>query len=397
MRALEELRATERRRVVGLISGTSADGVDAVLAEICGSGRKTQVETLAFETVALPDEVRRGVFALFGGGASVDELCRLNFALGEVFARAALAVVAAAGLRPDQVDLIGSHGQTVRHLPDGEVASTLQIGEPAVIAQRTGITTIADFRPADMAVRGQGAPLVPLVDYLLFSHAQRGRLLLNIGGIANVTVLPAAGAPDQVVAFDLGPGNALIDAAVSFFSDGAERFDAGGAQARRGRVDADLLQHLLQHEYLARTPPKSTGRELFGAEYCAQLRRQSGLAPDDFIATLTVFTAESIVDGLRQFVLSAVEVEELWVAGGGVHNEHLLGLLKDGLPQLRVDSLAALGADPDAREALTFAVLANETLMGRAGNLPAATGAERPAVLGKIVAGALDGPDAFAY
>jgi anhydro-N-acetylmuramic acid kinase len=398
MQILEAVRAKQRRRIVGLISGTSADGVDAVLVEVAGSGTHVQVEALAFQTVALPDEVRQGIFTLFGNDASVDELCRLNFALGEVFAQAALAVIAAAGLRPEQVDLIGSHGQTVRHLPDGDWPSTLQIGEPAVIAQRTGITTIADFRPADMAVGGQGAPLVPLVDHLLFTHAERGRLVLNIGGIANVTVLPAAAAPSQITAFDLGPGNALVDAAVSHFSGGTERFDDAGAQAARGQVDESLLQHLLKHEYLARTPPKSTGREIFGAAYCADLWRHSDLPAADFIATLTSFTAESIIGGLRQFVLPAAAVEELWIGGGGLHNCHLLGLLKKGLPELRVGSLAALGVDPDAREALTFAVLANETLMGQAGNLPKATGAERPVVLGKIVPGqnVLDGPGAFA-
>ena len=389
MRQLEEMRRREQRRIVGLISGTSVDGVDACLVQIGGSGAETQVEVLAFQTMDLPDDVRQRIFALFRDDASLDELCQLNFVLGEVFAAAALQVIAAADLRPEEVDLIGSHGQTARHLPDGDPASTLQIAESAVIAQRTGITTIADFRPADMAVGGQGAPLVPLVDHLLYTHSERGRLLLNIGGIANVTVLPAGARPEQVTAFDTGPGNALIDAAVTHFSGGAQRFDANGARAACGEVDRRFLLQLMHdnQRYLTRKPPKSTGREEFGEAYCARLVRRVDLPSDDFIATLTTFSAESIADGLRRFVFPTVEVEELWIAGGGLHNRHLVRLLEALLPRLRVASLAELGIDPDAREAVTFAVLANETLMGRAGNLPGATGASRPVVLGKIAPG----------
>ena len=384
---LRDLMAREPRRVVGLMSGTSADGIDAILVEIFGSGSDTRVRTLAFQTVELPAALRDQVFELFRVEARVDELCRLNVVLGEAFAAAALAVIESAGLEPAAVDLIGSHGQTVRHLPFLSPPSTLQIGEPALIAQRTGITTIADFRPADMALGGQGAPLVPLVDYLLFAHPEKGRLLLNIGGIANVTVLPAGAGPEQVRAFDLGPGNMLMDGAVMHFTGGAESFDRDGCRAAAGRVDKGLLARLLAHDFLQQPPPKSTGREAFGAEFLAALLPEAALSAEDLLATLSAFTAGAIVTGIERFVLPAVRVEELWISGGGVHNPHLMGALQAGLPGLRVASLAGLGVSPDAREALTFAVLANETLMGHSGNLPSATGARSPAVLGKIVPG----------
>ena len=375
------------RRVVGLMSGTSADGIDAVVVEIAGCGTATRVQVLEYLTLALPDILREQLFALFGESASLDDLCRLNFALGEAFAAAALAVIEAAGLEPDEVDLIGSHGQTVRHLPYGQPGSTLQIGEPAVIAQRTGITTVADFRPADMAVGGQGAPLVPLVDYLLFTHPEKGRLLLNIGGIANVTVLPASSGPEQVLAFDLGPGNMLIDAAVVHLTDGRERFDRDGGHGARGRVDATVLAQLLEHDFLQRPPPKSTGREEFGTAFLTELLSRIDLRGADLVATLTAFSARAIADGIKFFVLPIVPAVELWLGGGGVHNGHLVDIIRAALPQLRVASMGELGISADAREALSFAVLANETLMGQAGNLPSATGAECAAILGKVVPG----------
>ena len=376
MHRLAELAAKGQRRVVGLMSGTSADGVDAVLVELAGSGQAMRYEVLAFGATAFSEDLRREVFALFGPQASLDALCRVNFALGEVFARAALDVIGRAGLSSDEFDLIGSHGQTVRHLP--AAGATLQIGEPAEIAARTGVVTIADFRPADMAWGGEGAPLVPLVDRLLFAHPEQDRLLLNIGGIANITVL-SAGAGEGL-AFDLGPGNMLIDAAVAHFS--GERFDRDGARAARGRVDEGLLAELLQREFLQRAPPKSTGREEFGAEMFEEILARGAWDEDDLVATLTAFTARSIAMGINRFCPG--DCAGLWIAGGGVHNPQILAGLQEALPGLAIESLAALGVDPDAREALTFAVLANETLMGQPGNVPAATGARRAAVLGKV-------------
>ncbi len=377
-------KTKKTRRIVGLMSGTSADGIDAALVEVEGAGPGTRVQLLAFQTLGMPDELRRGVFSLFGVSASLDELCQLNFALGDAFGQAALEVIAAAGLAPAEVDLIGSHGQTVRHLPKGTPASTLQIGEPAVIAQRTGIPTIADFRTADMALGGQGAPLVPLVDALLFSHGLRGRAMLNIGGIANTTILPAGGEAEQAWAFDLGPGNALIDGAAAHFSQGRERCDRDGQGAAAGQVKEMVLAELMAHPFLQLPPPKSTGREQFGAALLGELFANHRLEPADWLATLTAFTARSIADGLARFALNRTAVDEVWVSGGGAHNPVLMAQLREALPGLRVGGLDELGISVDAKEAVAFAVLANETLMGRPGNLPAATGASRPAVLGKI-------------
>ena len=281
---------------------------------------------------------------------------------------------------PNPSTLIGSHGQTVRHLPAS--GATLQIGEPAVIAVRTGAVTIADFRTADMAVGGEGAPLVPLVDHLLFVHRHEGRLLLNIGGIANITALPPNADASAVRAFDLGPGNMLIDAAVAHCTGGREHFDRGGERAARGRVDEALLAELMRTSFLQREPPKSTGREEFGEPFLAEILRRGTWSDDDLIATLTAFTVQSIAGGIRRFCPG--EFAKLWVGGGGVHNPLIMAGLQHALPDIAVKSLADLGVDPDAREALSFAVLANETLMGRTGNIPAVTRAQRPVVLGKI-------------
>ncbi len=371
-----------RRIVLGMISGTSVDGIDTALCELEGSGAATRFRLLGFETADYDSELRGRIFHLFEPTASLDDLCELNAAVGDAFAAAAIRTISNAGLRVEQVDLIGSHGQTVRHLPDATPPSTLQIGDISVIAQRTGITTVGDFRPADMAVGGQGAPLVPLADHLLFTDEERGRLLLNVGGISNVTVLPAGGFRDQVAAFDLGPGNMLIDAAVSHYSGGEERFDRDGGWAGRGQIARELLEHLLSHEFFHRQPPKSTGREEFGVPYFQALLQEVDLVPDDMVATLTAFTAESIIRGVNRFVMG--EMHELWLGGGGAYNKTLVRHLTEGLPELKVDSFSGLGIEPGAREALAFAVLASETIAGQTGNLPSATGAQRAVILGKI-------------
>jgi anhydro-N-acetylmuramic acid kinase len=392
MSDLQTLLMKETRLVVGLMTGTSTDGVDAVLAQIDGSGETTSAEVLAHLSSEIPAELRGDLFTLFMPDAQVEDLCRANFALGEVLANAALGVIEEAGMAPEEVDLIGSHGQTVRHLPAGGVSSTLQIGEPAVIAQRTGITTIADFRPADIAVGGEGAPLVPLVDYLLFRDEEVGRLMLNIGGIANVTVLGAGATPDAILAFDLGPGNMLVDGAISHLTGGVERYDDGGRRAERGTADESWIAKLIEHEFIKREPPKSTGREEFGTEYLAEVLTRMDLSADDAIATLTAFTARAIGSGIRRFAIDTYgegSLSEVWVSGGGVHNLYLMGLLQQELPGLAVAPIDELGAgvSAQAKEALCFAVLANQTIAGRAGNLPGATGAERPVILGKIVLG----------
>ncbi len=376
-------------KVVGLMSGTSADGVDAAVVEIEGSPPALKVDLLSFTFVPFEREQRARIFALFDPATSdVESICRMNFALGEWFAAAALQAIADAGLMPDDVDLIGSHGQTIYHAVDAEPRATLQIGEAAVIAARTGITTVADMRVADVAVGGEGAPLVSYVDWLLFRHPTRVRAVQNIGGIANVTYLPADDDPAGVLAFDTGPGNMLIDDAVRRVTSGRSTFDRDGRLAARGEVDEGMLAWLMEHPYLARRPPKTTGREQFGVSFGDRVweqARQRGLEPVDVIATLTAFTAASIADAYRRFL--PCMPDEVIVGGGGANNPTLVAMLRQRLHPARVTSHRDLGMSDDAKEAVAFAVLAYETLHGRPGNLPSCTGARRQVVLGKIVPG----------
>ncbi len=379
------LREVTPRRIVGLISGTSADGIDAALIEVDGAGESSRVRLLDFATRAYAPSLRARVLAV--GEASVPELLRLHYELGEEFTRAALAVIEPARRRGLAIHLIGSHGQTARHHPraaaTGGRAATLQIGEPAVIAERTGLPVVADFRPGDVAAGGEGAPLVPLVDWLLFRVPGRTRACLNIGGIANATVL--GDRPESTRAFDLGPGNMPLDAVVQAWTAGAETFDRDGARATTGRIDPALVRELLAHPFFALPPPKSTGREEFGATFVGPLLGRFAGREADLLRTLTRFVAEGIAAGLRRH--GGQPIAEVVVSGGGARNRTLLADLREALAPMAVRSLDELGLDPDAKEAVAFAVLANETLFGRPGNLPAATGAAGPRVLGKIVLG----------
>ncbi len=380
---------------IGLMSGTSRDGVDAALVELRGHGLKTGVKLLAFETSRYSSAVRQLIQQVSDPATgTVDLICQANVLLGEIFAEAAQSVAKQAGVPMDKVALIGSHGQTVHHLPRPQrvsgrtVAGTLQLGEPAVIAERTGVCTVADFRPRDMACGGEGAPLVPYVDYLLFRHRTRGRLLLNIGGIANVTHLPAACPADQVLAFDTGPGNMLLDGLVARLSDGRKTYDRNGAAAAEGHVHEDLLTRWLQHPFLRRKPPKSTGRETFGAAFLDEaLHEASELAGNDLLATATAFTARSIHQACKRFLRPRGEIAEVIASGGGVHNATLITHLEQLFSPAAVTTSEPFGIPPDAKEAVAFAVLAHETLAGRPGNLPSATGAEHPAILGTVVPG----------
>lgn len=371
--------------VVGLMSGTSADGTDAAVVELWGAPPALGWKLLKHVARPHPADLRREIFAAFRPETgAVDRLCRLNFSLGRAFAAAALAAIAAAGLRPDQVDLIGSHGQTVWHIPTGPDASTLQLGEPAVIAELTGITTVSNFRTRDMAAGGQGAPLAPYLDQLLFAHPTLARAVQNIGGIANVTYL----AGDAVIAFDTGPGNMLMDYAAGRATDGVWACDRDGALAAQGRVDATLLAELMAEPYLKLPPPKTTGRERFGAQFGAAVWERAaaaGLTPCDIVATLTAFTARTIAQAYRDFLPRLPD--EVIVSGGGAANPTLLAMLRAELPAARVVTSDALGLPGAAKEAVAFAVLAYETWHGRPGNLPAATGAQRAVVLGSITPG----------
>ena len=385
-----------RRRVAGLMSGTSADGVDVAVVDIGPRG----LDVVAFATVPYPASVRRRIFRLFDPAtARVDDLCDLNFVLGEVFADALVGVCRRSRVPLASIDLVGSHGQTVWHMPEGRrfgrrrIRSTLQIGEPCVIAERTGITTVADFRPRDVAAGGEGAPLVPYVDYLLFADRRRSRAVQNIGGIANVTYLPAGGGVEDVLAFDTGPGNMIMDWTASRVTRGRASYDAGGRMAARGRVCCRLLAELMRHPYLRRQPPKSTGREMFGAAMAESVfdrARRRGAAPLDVLATVTVFTAESIADAYRRHLPGPVD--EVILCGGGARNPILVRALQAVLAPATVLRTDDFGLDADAKEAVSFAILAYETLRGRPGNVAGATGAARRVVLGKIVPG---GPHAL--
>jgi anhydro-N-acetylmuramic acid kinase len=299
------------------------------VVEISGAGFEQKVTTVAFGTTPYPPQVREAVLAISNAATHTAELSQLNFLLGELFADAIVRTAADAGLGLADLELIGSHGQTIYHQAVAgdchgrSVASTLQIGEAAVIAERTGVPVVADFRTADVAAGGQGAPLVPYVDYLLYRDAERGRISLNIGGIANITAIPAACGPDQVLAFDTGPGNMIIDALTAHVSGGEQKYDGGGRLAASATVNEALLGELMGHPYFAEGPPKSAGREQFGREYVAALLSR-GLEGLDLIATATAFTSSSIADAIGRFVAPRMRVDDLIVSGGGLHNPVIL-------------------------------------------------------------------------
>ena len=380
--------------VLGMMSGTSADGIDVALARISGAPPTLNAKLLGHTSVKFPPALRKEILRVaeqhpIAAGA----LSQLNFRLGEAFADAAIAACGKLRVSQKKIALIGSHGQTIFHQGKPTdylgrpTASTLQVGEPALIAARTGITVVGDFRPADIAVGGQGAPLVPYVDQLLYRHARLGRVSLNLGGIANITVLPRAAKPQQIFAFDTGPANMLIDALVSHFTHGRQRYDKNAVLATQGRSLPALLDDLLRDPYLRLAPPKSTGREYYGHAYlkdCFALGRRHRAKPNDLIRAATIFTALSVVDALNRFVLPKTRIHQLLVSGGGAYNPLILAQLSAALPGIEVLPSSRLGIPEDAKEAYAFALLAYETLHQRPSNLPSATGARGPAILGKI-------------
>ena len=380
--------------VLGLMSGTSADGIDIALARISGAPPRVKARLLNHTAVKFPAQVRAEILGVAEQRPiTAGELSQLNFRLGQLFSDAAKTACKRFRVAVSSVDLIGSHGQTVFHqgVPakylGALTASTLQIGEAAVVAARTGVTTVADFRPADMAVGGQGAPLVPYADYLLYSDRKLGRVSLNLGGIANVTVIPAGAGREKVFAFDTGPANMLIDALVARFTRGRKKFDDGARMALAGRAIPGLLDELMRDPYLKLKPPKSTGREYYGADYVRRvlaLGRRFGTKPNDLMRCVTIFTALSVVDALNRFVTRTTKIDQLIVSGGGARNPLIMAQLGAALPGVEVLPSSRLGVPEEGKEAFAFALLAYESFHQRAGNVFSATGASVPAVLGKI-------------
>jgi anhydro-N-acetylmuramic acid kinase len=376
------------------MSGTSADGIDAVVAEISGGGHALRTRVVAHVQTPFSPALRRHILNVCLHG-TVAQICELNFVLGEQFARAVLAVIRKAKLRARDITAIGSHGQTIHHLPNAPTPSTLQIGEPAIIAERTGITTVADFRVRDMAAGGQGAPLVPHMDWTVFTDPERPRIVQNIGGIANLTFLCPKAQLSDVVAFDTGPGNMVLDAAVAELSSGRKPFDKNGRWAASGRVSEKLLARMMSHPYLRRHPPKTTGREEFGEMLLRptlSAAQRLRLPDADIIATITAFTAATIADHYRRFVFPRLKPAQLSkldviLGGGGAKNPTLRRMLAERVGFGRLLTHEDFGIANEAKEALAFAILAYETLNNRPNNVTSATGARRPVILGKIVPG----------
>lgn len=376
--------------MIGLMSGTSADGIDAALVEWPAGTAAQPFRLVAFHEepfeAELQARIHRLAAAAVPGPEALRELARLDVLLGERFAAAATALAERAGLPLESVDAIASHGQTVAHHPEDR--ATLQIGDPSVIAERTGVTTVADFRPRDVAAGGEGAPLAPFFHFAALGHPDETRAVLNLGGIANVTWIPRSAKPDDVIAFDVGPANALLDGVVRVASGGSERFDRDGERARRGRADPALLARLLDDDFLRRPPPKSTGRERYGtreAEAYAAAWRDAGRPLEDLLATLAAFTVEAVARACRE-LLPALP-ERLLVCGGGARNPALMEGLARALPRARVEPVDAAGVPSAAVEAMAFALMGRNALLGIPNHLPRTTGASRAAVLGEIVPG----------
>lgn len=375
--------------IVGIMSGTSLNGIDAVLLRVRGSGAQTRMTQMLFREYRFPPGLTEMVLRNSHAETSnVEEITRLNVLFAKLYAEAVGKLVRAARLRLKDIDLIGCHGQTIHHLPTPKklfgrtIRSTLQIGDPSVVATLTGVTTVGNFRAADMAVGGEGAPLVPYFDWLACRSRSRNRILLNIGGIANMTILPRGCRAEDVAAFDTGPGNMVIDSLMQQFF--GKKFDKNGSTASRGMVILSLLREMKKHRYPKRKPPKSTGREEFGKDFVDKiLRAAKGFAHEDIVATATEFTAFCVHDAFRRFVRQK-KVDEIFVSGGGAKNKTIMKSLARHFEGTRVGVLDELGISGDAKEAMCFAILANETIAGNPANILGATGAHKQVVLGTI-------------
>jgi anhydro-N-acetylmuramic acid kinase len=387
---LSALQRKKTKIVAGIMSGTSVDSIDVAIVKIHHSGLQTRVEPLVFRSHRYPKGIKELVLSnSLPGTGSVDLICRMNILLARLFVNAVIRTARSANLRLAEIDLIGSHGQTIHHLPRSATmagitfGSTLQIGDPSTIAALTGIPTVGNFRTADMALGGQGAPLVPYVDFLLCRSAKKTRLLLNLGGIANITVLPRNCQSTDVFAFDTGPANMVIDALMNKYFD--KPFDKNGAVARRGHVQTSLLDAMMSHPYFGMKPPKSTGREVFGEMFLQRIQEHTKpFKTEDIIATATYFTAVSVYNQYVRFVKKKCRIDELYVSGGGALNTTLMCMLSKLFAPVPVTTTEKLNISSDGKEAICFAILANETISEIPANLPRVTGAKRPTLLGSI-------------
>ncbi len=379
---------------IGLMSGTSHDGVSAAVVRLDERARP-RAEAVAFHTFRYPPQFRTRLLELASmKDVGAPAVSSINFELGKILGNAAIEIARAAKMPLSRISFIGSHGHTIFHLPPrtaprGQTPSTMQIGESSVIAAMTGLPVIADFRPMDIALGGEGAPLAPLAHLWLFGDRKLGRVIQNIGGIGNATYLkPGAALNDPtLIAFDTGPGGMLIDALVHKLSGGRTKMDRDGGIAARGRVSEQLLTELLRHPYFRRRPPKSTGREEFGSHYLEESERRAfsmGVAGNDLVATITALTARSIADAIRRFVMPLGRIDQLIATGGGARNPTVLRMISGYLPEVEVLTAKAVGVDGDALEVVAFAILGYQMLRGRQGNIPSVTGASAPAILGKL-------------
>ena len=396
---LLHIAVKESRLVVGLMSGTSVDGIDAALVQIKGHGENSRVELIAFGSYPFPPELRAKVFRLFNPAeARIEAICQLDFLLGEVFAAAVERLLKDHGYANADVDLVASAGQTIWHDPQPVIEeahvswidhpirtrSTFAIGQSAVIAERTGIMTVGDLRVRDVAAGGHGAPLIAYADWVLLRDEKLGRCVQNIGGIGNVTYLPPGARPEDVIAFDTGPGNMVIDALAEVATGGRLNYDRDGALAAKGRMLPDLLEAWMDHAYFQKLPPKTTGRELFGVQFARRAMTEAhGISIEDLIATATALTAESIASAYRDFVLPRGPIDQVIIGGGGSQNPTLMKMLRDRLPGIAVVTHEHFSINGKAKEAIALAIIANDAIAGLNTNIPGATGG-RPTVLGKI-------------
>ncbi|MBA4312417.1 MAG: anhydro-N-acetylmuramic acid kinase [Chlorobiaceae bacterium] len=389
MKILEKLFRKKKKNVVGLMSGTSADGIDAALVEISGSGENSHLRLIKFITVPYPKGYKEVLLKNSDERtAKLDEIARLDMLIAEFFADAVKILSRKAAIPMNKIDLIGSHGQTIHHLPNPihlfgkKIRSTMQIGNSSAIAKLTGIVTVGDFRMGDVAVGGTGAPLVPYFDFIMFRSKKISRALLNIGGIANITILPKNCTINQVTAFDTGPGNMIVDGLMQKLYN--KPFDKNGKIASSGKLIPLLLQQLMTHPYLWMLPPKSTGRELFGINLIDAILNKHKSAPkQDIIATVTEFTALSIYLNYLKFVQPKTKIDESLVSGGGVHNKYMMDALKRYFGKIKIGTVENI-IPSDAKEAVCFAMLANELIAGNPTNMPSVTGAKKRTLLGTI-------------